>query len=345
MNIREIAKLTGVSVASVSRTLNPALRDKVSPKLRKRILDKCEKMRYSPNTHTVKMLSKRSNTIAILMPETSIFQKESSIKGGGMDDALSASIAGAESEASHNSLHILLLSATKNFIKSKEYLKLYRSKMVDGLLIWGWSNSDLYLKDIIEENIPCVMMQTTGNNLSVSSVVPQNHEGMIEIVNYIINKGHKKIGIVSPTLTASAGRERHLGVVKAFKQNNMEPSWVSSGAGFTGDDGYKATLEIMKNAPDTTAIIASNDLAALGAIKAAKELGLKVPEQLSITGADGLDLHGLLDLTTFISPSHEIGKESLKLLINLIEGEELGTPQKRLPVQFIPGTTVSTKNP
>ena len=109
MNIRKIAQLAGVSGASVSRALNPSLADKVSPELRQRILDTCEKMRYYPNTHTVRMFSKRSNTIAILMPEKSILKEESSIQGGGMDDSLSASIAGAEIVASENSIYLLLL--------------------------------------------------------------------------------------------------------------------------------------------------------------------------------------------------------------------------------------------
>jgi LacI family transcriptional regulator, repressor for deo operon, udp, cdd, tsx, nupC, and nupG len=85
----------------------------------------------------------------------------------------------------------------------------------------------------------------------------------------------------------------------------------------------------------------ANDLSAIGVIQAARKLGLKVPEQLSVTGADGLDLNGLLDLTTYISPSYEVGQQSVELLLKIISKQEHGTPQIRIPVEFVQGSTVS----
>ena len=344
MTIKDIAKLTGVSVASVSRSLDPKHAHKVSPKLRAKILETCEKMQYYPNIHTTRIFARRANTIAVLMPQGGILPSGSTIISGGMDDSLSASIAGAEIEASMNSIYVLLLSVTPEFIKNKEYLKIFRSKLVDGILIWGWTNEESYVADIKKEGIPCVIMQTTVSDASVSSVVAQNHEGTTTLIDYVLDKGHTKISEVSPAMTASAGLERHLGVIKALGSRELKLAYSSSTHGFSFKEGYQAAKEILHHRPDTTCIIGSNDLAALGVIKAATELGLKVPEQLSVTGADGLDMHGLINLTSYITPGYDIGRKAMRLLLKLIDGEETGVSQIRLPVQFIPGNTVHDLN-
>ena len=341
MNIRKIAEMTGVSVASVSRALNPTQAHKVSPKLRKRILDACERVRYMPNTHTVRMLSRRSNTIAMLIPEESVFTRNSGFRNVGMDDSLSTAIAGAESEAAKHSVYLLLRSVTPDFVENREHVRLHRSKSVDGILIWGWIAGETYIEEIVEEEIPCVMMQTSPPDMNVASVVPEDYEGMRELTELVLSKGHRRIAIVSPSVASSAGEERSRGMLDALRESNLEPALISSATGFSIETGEEACAEILEKTPDVTCVMAANDLSALGVLKEALSRGLDVPRDISVTGADGLDFHGLLDLTTYASPAYEVGQRAMASLLEMVESKKVDATKTRLPVTLVPGATVA----
>jgi LacI family transcriptional regulator len=335
-NIRDIARLAGVSVASVSRALRNEDGNGVSAELRKRILEICEKAQYYPNVHTVRMFSRRANTVAFLFPAR--MKNEETYETGAMDPNLAASIAGVEEELALDSIYTTLVSTSDSFIKKKEYLKLIRGKMVDGVILWGWSDKETYINELLEEKVPMVMIQC-GGDFKVSQITAQDYEGMKELVKYVIELGHRNISIASPLKTSSAGRNRLSGIMDALSDAGLKPAYVSNKGDYGVEFGYNAGLEILKNAPETTCVIASNDYAALGVIKAAKEKGLSVPEDLSVTGADGVKIPGLWELTTYFSPSYQIGLEGAKILKDLI-GKPKRKPVKiSLPVKLIKGET------
>src|SRR5690606_24630447 len=112
-------------------------------------------------------------------------------------------------------------------------------------------------------------------------------------------------------------------------------------AGYVIETGCRACREILAQAPETTCIMASNDLTALGVIKAAREMGIAVPDQLSVTGADGVELHGQVALTTYASPTYTIGQEAARMLQEEVDDPDRPPERRRIPVTLVPGATVT----
>jgi LacI family transcriptional regulator len=338
MNIRKIAELSGVSVASVSRALSKDNASKVSAKKRFRILKVCDENRYYPNVHMVRIYRKRANTVGFLVPQDAIHSAGTSQKR--IDENLGASILGAEEELSESSTFLTLAATSKKFVGEKEHIKFCRSKMVDGILIWGWTEPETYIYDLINENIPLVMLQGKPENEDVNFVSSMDGKGSKMILDYVFARGHRKISIVTPFMGSFIGRERFYGTLAALKKHNLEAAWVSSCQGYSIEIGYKACMEILEKSPETTCIIGANDLTALGVIKAAREMKISVPEELSVTGADGVDLYQTFTLTTYFSDSYEIGRVAARLLKSVIDEPGKAPERIEVPVQFIRGDTV-----
>ena len=338
VNIRGIAKMAGVSVASVSRALQIPPSDKISPALKGKILKICDELQYSPNMHTVRMFSKRANTIAFIYPAYEymhdVFDK------GQMDPNLGACISGAEEYFSARSIYLTLTSTTNKFIEQKEYLKIIRSKMVDGILIWGWTQKDKFLYELLEEKIPIVMVQTEAPEVNVAKVVADDYNGMKNIVEDIVANGHRKIAVVPGEQSSSAGVQRLRGVLETLKAFNIEPSYVSPRQGFGFEHGYLAGKEFFGKQGKETCIITPSDATALGIIEAAAEQDIKVPEDISVTGADGIKLGKKAELTTYISPSFDIGHKGAELLLKKIENPEYSAQEIHYPTSFIKGKSV-----
>ncbi len=330
--------MAGVSTASVSRTLNDPDTNKVSPAVKKRILKISEKFRYYPNMHTVRMISGKSKCVALLIPSQSVGYFEP-VCGNIADINLASATFGVEQELSKYSYYLTLASTDEKFISSKEYLKLFRSRMVDGIIIWGLLNSEQYVHRLIEDKVPLVMIQCAPPSLPASHVVAQDYEGMNMIAEHLISLGHRKISFIPPLQSASVGEERYRGFIDGLKRHGIKPLCISKDPGFNFETGHIGGLDILKKHPETTAIAAPNDIAALGVLKAARELGRKVPDELSVTGADGIFMNELVKLTTYFSPSFEIGATGAKLLMKIIEKKSDVPEQIRAKVKLIQGET------
>ena len=338
-NIREIALKAGVSTASVSRTLNDPDTVKVSPPVKKRILKICEKLHYHPNMHTIRMISGKSKCVAFLIPP---FAPEFLVPGIGniVDVIQAAALGGVEQELSKSSYYLTIAAMEERFVRTKEYLKLYRSRMVDGIIIRGsLSAEETYVRELIEDKVPLVMIHGASPSLPVSHVVAEDYEGKGMIVDHLVGLGHRKISFIPPSLEASVGQERYHGFIDALKRHGLKPIFISGSSGYSFEIGYTAGLEILAKHPETTAIAAANDIVALGVLKASRKAGRKVPDDLSVTGADGICLYGLASLTTYFSPSFEIGVSGAKLLKKIIEKESLEPEKIRIGVKFIKGAT------
>jgi LacI family transcriptional regulator len=192
---------------------------------------------------------------------------------------------------------------------------------------------------LIEDKVPLVMIQCAPPSLPVSQVVAQDFEGMNMIAEHLVSLGHRKISFIPPCKNTSVAEERYGGFISGLDRHGINPVCISEHSGFDFETGYLGGLEILKKHPETTAIAASNDIASLGVLKAARETGRRVPNDLSVTGADGIFMNDLVKLTTYFSPSHEIGKTGAKLLKKIIEKKSQAPEKIRIEVKFIQGET------
>ncbi len=338
-NIRQIAKLAGVSVATVSRVLNPPPGRRVTPELHDRIMRLCDECHYYPNMHTVRMFSHRAGTVALLAPAENM-------NADNPDYNLSGVIYGAETGLAEEALSLTLVAVTDRFVKDKEYLKLIRGKMVDGLLVWGWYPEQEFLGELLAEGLPVVMVSGDIPPHAPPRVEYQNYEGMRTIINQVLAHGHREIAVASPAQTYYAGRERLRGINDALRDAGVTPVFRSKIPELNYEMGIIAGKEILEHCGNRiSCIVAGNDDAAFGIAKVLLERGVRIPEDISITGADGIFIRRQIQqMTSFRSPSFEMGRTGSKLLIDILEGQTPSGAPLRLPVELIPGDTLADRN-
>ena len=341
VNIREVAKAAGTSVASVSRALQDTPSPNLSKSQRAHILKVCEKLQYYPNEHTRRMFSQKANTVALYFPTFNITNDD--FDGHILDANFGACMQGIQKTLAENSIQLLLSEVNEDFINSKRHLKMIRGKMVDGILIWGVTKQDQYVQDLLTENIPFIMLQNEKSDCKCMKILADDYAGMFSVIKQVVESGHKKIAIAAPMDSSSAGVERLRGANDALARYGIKPAYITKQRGFGHSFGVQAAQEIFNNCPEATCIIASNDMAAWGCIEVAKKKGLRVPEDISITGADGLKIPGDTVISSFVSPSYEIGIQGAEYLLKLISGKKI-KERICLPTTSIPGNTIEGNN-
>ena len=341
VNIREVAKVAGTSVASVSRALQDTPSPNLSKAQRTHILKVCEKLQYYPNEHTRRMFSQKSNTVALYFPPFSINKDD--LDSRILDANFGACMQGMHQVLAENSIQLLLSEVNKDFLATKQHLKMIRGKMIDGILIWGITRHEKYERDLLAENIPFIMLQNEKEDCNCMRILADDYGGMFSVLKKVIEAGHKKVAIAAPMESSSAGIERMRGAVDALAASGLKPAYITRQGGFGHSFGVQAAREIFDNCPDATCIIAPNDMAAWGCIEVARDQGLRVPEDISITGADGLKMPGDTVISSFLSPAFEIGVQGAEYLLKLMSGERIKN-RICLPTTLIPGNTIGKQS-
>lgn len=338
INIREIAKLANVSVASVSRALKNDSTSKLSASQREHILKICSKYNYAPNEHTRRLFSKKANTAAIFFPPFGKITQDS--VEDYIDINFGTSLMGAQAALRKQNIDLLLTEVTTEFLETKRYLSMIRGKVIDGILLWGVQEKDEYIKEILAESIPIVMLATLKSDCSISVVHSDDYTGMFTITEQVISLGHTKIAIAQAYQASSIGQQRLAGVIDALAKHNLKPYYITKNQGFGYTFGLLAGQEILKNAPETTCIIASNDMAAYGCIDELKKHDIKVPQNISVTGADCIKIPGSYPpINSFAYPAFDIGYAGANLLLEHIAGKT-EIQNICLPTQSITGSTL-----
>jgi LacI family transcriptional regulator len=340
VSMREIAVRAGVSIASVSRALSGKDAAFLSTSLRNHILQVCQELKYHPNEHTRRMFSQRANTVAMFFPPVNKISNDipESFTHAKFNDCM----LGAQVSLAEHGIDLLLTETSANFISAKRYLNMVRGKIIDGILLWGVHNIDEYIHELLNENIPLVMLQTAIADCNCSKVVADDFTGTYNLTRRLLQAGHRQIAIASPWSTSSAGRERLRGIIAALNEAELKPVYVTSQMGYGYSFGLQATAEILENSKAFTAIIASNDMAAWGCIDELKKHNLLVPEDISVVGADGLKIPGEVQVSSFYSPSYEIGKLGAEILLKQLDGVR-SIENICLPVTPVAGNTIKSK--
>lgn len=336
-NIREIAEAAGVSIASVSRALQNPPSPKISEKQRKHILEICARMQYYPNEHTRRMFSRKADTVAILFPPFTTICSDTTTMA--VDANFSACMMGAQSILAENGIGLLLNELTEDYLAEKRYLRMIRGKVVDGILIWGALVGDEWLGELLEEKIPMIMLQTYVDGCDCPRVIADNYNGMVHLVEELLAAGHTRIGFAPAPEFASTGCARNAAVRNTLAAHGIELAAEFPQHGYGYEFGRRAAAGLLKAAPDLSCMINSNDLAAWGCIDELKNRGISVPGEISVIGADGLNFPGDTRISSYFSPSLEIGKTGARLLLEALEGGAPATTTT-LPVTPVSGNTI-----
>jgi len=311
LTIEDIAKLAGVSKATVSYVLND--KPGVSEELRLKIKKIIEDCNYVPNSAARGLAGEKTHFIGLVIPDVS-------------DMFYANIIRGVEKTSNKHNYLLNLYTTHGEEEKERRVIGLINSSMVDGLIIMAYYIKDNFVDFLKNEGIPFVFIDYPTKDEDIYTVVVDNETGAFEATEYLISLGHEKIAFLEGHEAAWDSKARFMGFLKALTANSIEfnPLLIEKGD-FTREGGYKATKRLLEKREEFTAIFSSNDQMAIGAVRALKEKGLKVPEDVSIVGFDNIEASSIIDppLTTVMQPIYEMGKKATEILLRLINGENI----------------------
>lgn len=326
VTIDDIARLAGVSKATVSRVINNK-NEGVGAETRKKIQKLIDDLEYKPNLLARGIVTSKTKTLGLIIPDiTNPFFTEL--------------VKAVENHANKNGYTVIIANTDFSRIKEEDYVSTFIAKRVDGVILTSTvSDNNTIHSKFKKYNVPCVLLDRAMNTIDYDAGVYVDNEcGLYISCEYLIKHGNKRIAFISGPKNVSTSKERIEGYKMALAQYQIEfdESLIKYG-NFTLDSGYKAVWELNKGEIDFTGILASNDVMAIGAMKALRELGYKVPEDVEIIGFDNIELSSMIDppLTTVQQPTLEMGKKAIEFLLSLIEGKTLRNRYIRLQPKLI----------
>lgn len=313
--IKDIAKRVGVSVTTVSRALNGY--NDVSPNTRQKIIEASREMNYTPNAVARTLVTKKSKTIGLIVSGLS----HSSPK----DNFTFEVLCGINDYTAEADYDMILFSTDPAKQKNKSYTQLCMERGVDGAILQGIRTDDPYLQEVLESDIPCVLIDIPIQSKTVGYVTTDNVLGAKTAVEHLIQLGHPHIGMVNGHEHAFVSKERLKGYQMALSENGLiyDETMVVDGK-FSEKGGEEAAYKLLIEHPQITALFCSSDLMAFGSIKAAQRLNLSVPRDLSIVGYDDIILSSYVHprLTSIAQDIHLMGYKAAEMLIGMLDGNQ-----------------------
>lgn len=321
--IRDVAKLAGISVSTVSRYLNKT--GYVNTDTELNIKNAIDKLNYVPSVVARGLAGKNTKTIALILPDiTNPFFPE-----------LARAV---EDVASTYGFTVILCNSDGQVGKEKNYIDVLNSKNIDGIIFASNTLGQEDVDKLTSYNIPFVCLDRAPTNKACSIVRSNNREGGKLAVRHLLESGYKKIGHIYGPQDLIPAKERLAGYEESVKGFDwFSPSLMVPGD-FGINGGIQATEILMQRHPDIDAIFAGNDLMAVGVLKVLHRMGIKVPEQVAVCGFDGINMTEITqpELTTIAQPIYDMGAMVSRILIKKIEGTIEEDQIYELDVTLIP---------
>jgi len=304
-NLYEIAKLTNVSISTVSKVLNG--KGRVSEAKRKEILRVARQLGYTPNYHA-RSMARRTKilTIGLIVPD--------------IINPFFASLTRGVQKACGEDALVILMDSFRNLEREEKLIKNARFFGIDGIIIGNSRVSD----DLVEEisrYIPVVVFDKSYELDNVVSIVLDNRYGAYMATKHLIENGCKNIVHLGGTHELYVSLERARGYEAAMNEANLKP--MVEPVGYNESVGYEAMKRLLDSDLQIDGVFCMNDLVAIGAIKALKEKGLRIPEDVAVIGFDDdEELCEIIEppLSSIHQPVEEMGEVAAKLLFELIKG-------------------------
>jgi LacI family transcriptional regulator len=315
VTLHDIADRLGVSVATVSRAL--AGYSDIAEETRGRVVQAAEDMGYRPNISARRLQQQRTETLGFVIPTYgSRFS----------DPFFSELLAGIGNEAAEQEYDLLVSTRAPGDEELQTYERMVMEQRVDGMLVVRTRHQDQRIAYLLEEDFPFVAFGRSDLEASFPYLDVDGKQGLRQIVQHLIDGGHRRIAYLSAPMGLMFASHRLAGYKEALAATGIsfDQSLMVEGE-LTERSGHEAAVELLSQNPRPTALAACNDLMALGAISAALELGLTVGRDLAVTGFDDVPLaaHAHPPLTTVRQPIYEVGRRICRMLIRLLEGRRL----------------------
>jgi LacI family transcriptional regulator len=326
LTIEHIASLAQVSRSTVSRVLNnhPGVRSTV----RQRVQQIIHEHNYAPQAAARSLASSRTSTIGVLIPRSAAVS---------LADPFIASMIQALFEACAQQGYFGLLAMLTADMEPGFYDRILRSRHFDGVIMFSSDIDDPILPLLIKDGGPLVLIGRHPYFVNVPSVDVENREGAREAVAHLIRLGHRRIGVINGQLQMEAAQARRDGYKQALLEAGIAiESELMVEGDYSEPTAYAAMLKLLDLAPPPTAVFAASDTMAIGALRAIRDRGMRVPEDVALIGYDDLPLaaHATPPLTSVNQPVSDMGAHAVRLLVEQIRDEEPGG-SVRLPARLV----------
>jgi len=306
--LEDVAKEAGVSTATVSRCLNES--GKVTKETRQRVMQAVERLGYTPNFGARALAAKRTQTIGAIIPT--------------MENAIFARGLQAFQETLNEKGYTLLVSSTGyDPDKEAEQIKSLLARGADGLLLIGYERDEELYTHLELRNVPYLISWAHRPEEGHPAIGFDNFQSMLELTEFVLKKGHRRIAIISGVVKGNdRAADRVAGIHAGLQNAGINVADVLCiELPYTVKNGADAFETLMRGPEPPTAVMCVNDVLAAGAIQKAQEMGLSVPEDVSITGFDDIEIASLVTpkLTTVHVPHRHMGSLAAQELVNLIE--------------------------
>ncbi len=313
--IRDVAAHAGVSHQTVSRVINNS--SSVRPETRAKVEQAIAELGYRPNEIARFMARGRTGTLACLSPNLT-------------DYSFASIIEGAQAEARSHGYHLLTALASDQESFATLIDELVSSGRTEGLLVINPYSDERQV--VLPPHIPAVVAGArTGANSAVSSVVLDDERVGELATDHLLKLGHRRIGLITGPQGETCAQERQTGFERALQRADLLPDAALVVAGdWSAGSGYEAMQRLMESGPLPSAVFVQNDRMAVGVLRAAHDMGLRVPQDLSVVSVDDIPLASFFapPLTTVRQDFGRIGRDAARLLIDAIAAPQAATPQR-----------------
>jgi LacI family transcriptional regulator, galactose operon repressor len=321
----DVARVARVSAATVSYVVNNGPRP-VASETRKRVLQAIDRLGYKPNAIARNLRLRRSATIGLIVPDT--------------HNPYFAEVArGVEQMASENDLTVILCHSDYKLERELHYVDVLRTERAAGVIWFPATNSPEPAVELDSYGMPLVVLDRTASEVQAPAVISDNFLGGYLVTKHLIELGHRVLGCITRPEALHHSSERLRGFQAALVEHDidLDDSLIMRG-GFHLEDGRAAAEQLVRHSLSPSAIFAYNDIMAIGALRAAYEMGLKVPDDLSIVGFDDIPQAAFTcpALTTVSQPKIEMGRQGVAILVDMLHGRDIDRGATLpLPVKLI----------
>lgn len=323
VTIFDVAEASGVSYGTVSRVINND--PHVRPATRARVMDAIQRLGYVINRQAQSLARGQTHVIGVLVPEL----------GNGYIGEI---MRGIDSELDQAGYDLMLFTTHRRAAKEANYVASLVQGVVEGLLLVLPRNPADYLGVLSARKFPHVLIDHQGIDTTSPAVGATNWQGAFVATEYLINLGHRRIGFITGSMDLGCAQDRLEGYKAALRAHHLPicPELIYEGDFFqhSGVQGANALLDLPE---PPSAIFASNDVMAMGAMDAVRHRGLRIPDDISIVGFDNIPQSAVLlpPLTTVQQPLEQMGRMATQMLFDMLREPEKRTERIELPTELI----------
>ncbi len=327
---QDVANRAGVSRTTVSLVLNNVKEAQISDETRKKVLQAASELDYHPDASARRLVQGRSQVIGFV-ERHSPFQN--------FADAFMAEVLrGLHGVARQHHYHILFEPTSAKRNAENDFLQLIRERHADGIVLSGPRFDDQQFFRQLADNAP-IVLQGRLPGCQIPSVDVDNVGGARLATEHLLGLGHRRIGMITNgPLAYTAAADRRSGYLSALRDSGIEfaPSMIQTGA-FSPESGYHAMQRLLDQVPRLEAVFVASDVVAIGAIEAARQANLRIPDDLAVVGFDDIPWSAYINppLTTVRLPAYSLGWKAGYLLIQLLNQEEIEETTQLLETQLI----------